>query len=103
MVSTHDDTPRNAAQIERMIALLPINFFVLATLFFALGVIALAPIARGVVAGYFYGPWPLALVHTFTLGWITASVMGVMYRYAPALTHGRIPFPRLAVVQFVLF
>lgn len=86
-----------------MIALLSINFFVLAVLFFATGVVALAPIARGVVAGYFYGPWPLALVHTFTLGWITASVMGVMYRYGPALTHGQIPFPRLAVAQFVLF
>lgn len=99
----HNDTPRRIARRERMIALLPINFFVLSALFFAAGVIALAPIARGVVAGYFYGPWPLALVHTFTLGWITASVMGVMYRYAPALTHGQIPFPRLAVAQFVLF
>jgi hypothetical protein len=86
-----------------MIALLPIDFFLLATFFFVVGVIALPSIARGVVADYFYGPWALALVHTFTLGWISASVMGVMYRYAPALTHGQIPFPRLAMVQFGLF
>lgn len=86
-----------------MVALLPINFFLLAALFFAAGVIALPLVARGVVEDYFYGPWALALVHTFTLGWITASVIGVMYRYAPALTHGQIPFPRLAVAQFWLF
>ncbi len=86
-----------------MVALLPINFFVLAALFFAAGVMALPLVVRGVVADYFYGPWALALVHAFTLGWITASVMGVMYRYAPALTHGQLPFPRLAVAQFGLF
>jgi hypothetical protein len=99
----HGDASRRMARRERRIALLPINFFILAVLFFAAGTIALVPISRGVVAGYFYGPWPLALVHTFTLGWITATVMGVMYRYAPALTHGQIPFPRLAIAQFVLF
>jgi len=99
----HNDTSRHAARIERVVALLPINFFLLAVLFFAVGVMALPLVARGVVAEYFYGSWALALVHTFTLGWITASVMGVMYRYAPALTHGRIPFPRLAVAQFGLF
>ena len=86
-----------------MVALLPINFFLLATFFFVVGVIALPLISRGIVADYFYGPWALALVHAFTLGWITASVMGVMYRYAPALTHGQIPFPRLAIAQFGLF
>ena len=98
-----NDTLGRAARIERTVALLPINFFLLAALFFAVGVVALPLVARGVVADYFYGPWALALVHTFTLGWITASLMGVMYRYAPALTHGQIPFPRLAVAQFWLF
>ena len=86
-----------------MVALLPIDFFVLAALFFAAGLMALPFVAREVVADYFYGPWALALVHAFTLGWITGSVMGVMYRYAPALTRSRIRFPRLAVAQFGLF
>lgn len=98
-----NDTPRRGARIERTVALLPINFFVLAALFFAVGVTALPLVARRIVTDYFYGPWALALVHTFSLGWITASVMGVMYRYAPALTHGQIPSPRLAVAQFGLF
>ncbi|MGH7914224.1 MAG: hypothetical protein ACREPW_06195, partial [Candidatus Binataceae bacterium] len=99
----NSDITRRSVRIERMVGLLPINFFVLAALFFAAGVTALPFVARGIVTGYFYGPWPLALVHMFTLGWITASVMGVMYRYAPALTHGQIRFPRLAMTQFGLF
>ena len=42
-------------------------------------------------------------MHTFTLGWITASIMGVMYRYVPALTRHPISYPRLAMWQFALF
>lgn len=86
-----------------MAALLPINFFIVAVVSFAVGVVAMPLVVRSVVTGYFYGPWQLALVHTFALGWVTASVMGVMYRYVPALTHRALPFPRLAVAQFALF
>lgn len=101
--SPHDYRMTAGGRLERLVALVPINFFILAALSFAAGVAALPVVMRGVVADYFYGPWQLALVHTFTLGWITASIMGVMYRYAPALTRGALPFPRLAVAQFVLF
>jgi len=80
----------------------PINFFVLGVLFFALG-LAAAPFAIGQAIEFFYQPWLLALVHSFTLGWVTATIMGVMYRYGPALTHSRIRFPRLAAAQFVLY
>jgi hypothetical protein len=92
-----------ASPIERTVALLPINFFILAVFSFAVGVAAMPLIVRRVVVDYFYGPWQLALVHTFALGWVTASIMGVMYRYVPALTRRALPFPRLAVAQFVLF
>ncbi|MFZ0888778.1 MAG: hypothetical protein WA005_10025 [Candidatus Binataceae bacterium] len=30
------------------------------------------------VVQFFYQPFPLALVHAFTLGWITATIMSVM-------------------------
>lgn len=93
----------SAGRIERMVALLPINFFFLAVLSFAAGVAAMPLVARMVAAEFFYGAWQLALVHTFALGWVTASIMGVMYRYVPALTRRTLPFPRLAVAQFVLF
>ncbi|MGH7934393.1 MAG: hypothetical protein ACREQN_14700, partial [Candidatus Binataceae bacterium] len=83
-------------------ARIPIDFLLVATLFFAGGVIA-APWVIGEAVGYFYQPHILALVHTFTLGWITAAIMGVMYRYVPALARRELPFPRLAFPQLVLF
>jgi hypothetical protein len=69
---------------------------------FGLGVVA-APWVVDDLVDFFYQPWPLALTHTFTLGWITAAMMGVMYRYVPALTKRPLRFPRLASLQLWLF
>jgi hypothetical protein len=80
----------------------PLNFFVLGILFFALGLMA-APFVIGEAIEFFYQPMLLALVHSFTLGWITATIMGVMYRFVPSLTHTRIRFPRLAALQLALY
>jgi len=63
---------------------------VVAVAFFALGVVTM-PFVVADVAAFFYQMMPLALVHTFTLGWITAAMMGVMYRYVPALTRHAVP------------
>jgi hypothetical protein len=81
---------------------LPIHFFTSAVIWFACGVVA-APFLVSQIVDFFYQPPILALVHTFTLGWITASIMGVMYRYVPALTRHPIAYPRLAIWQFALF
>jgi hypothetical protein len=81
---------------------LPIHFFTSAVIWFAGGVAA-APFLVGQIVDFFYQPPILALVHTFTLGWITASIMGVMYRYVPALTRHPIAYPRLAKWQLALF
>jgi cbb3-type cytochrome oxidase subunit 1 len=81
---------------------LPIHFFAVATAFFLLGVSAMPWITPDVIE-FFYQPLPLALVHAFTLGWITATIMGVMYRYVPALTRTPLRFPRLAYAQLILF
>lgn len=80
----------------------PIHFFTVAVAFFAVGVAAM-PFVIADVAGFFYQMAPLALVHTFTLGWITAAIMGVMYRYVPALTHHPVPYPRMALAQLALY
>ncbi len=80
----------------------PIHFFAVAVAFFAVGVAAM-PFVIADVASFFYQMRPLALVHTFTLGRITAAMMGVMYRYVPALTHHPVPYPRMALVQLVLY
>jgi hypothetical protein len=89
-------------RMEIRCARIPIDFFVVATLSFACG-IAAAPWVVAAVAGYFYQSSVLALVHTFALGWITAAIMGVMYRYVPALTHRTLPYPRLLLPQFALY
>ena len=81
---------------------LPIHFFITAMIFFACGVAA-APFLVSQVVDFFYQPPILALVHTFTLGWITAAIMGVMYRFVPSLTRHPIAFPRMAMWQLVLF
>ena len=73
-----------------------------AVAFFALGVVTM-PFVVADVAAFFYQMMPLALVHTFTLGWITAAMMGVMYRYVPALTRRPVPYPRIAYVQLGLY
>lgn len=71
-------------------------------IWFAFGVAAL-PFLIGQIVDFFYQPPILALVHTFTLGWITASIMGVMYRYVPALTRHPIAYPRVAIWQLTVF
>ncbi len=81
---------------------LPIHFFAFALFFFALGT-ASAPWATLKLADYFYQLPVLAWVHTFTLGWITSAMLGVMYRYVPAMTNHEIRFSRLATVQLVLY
>jgi hypothetical protein len=88
--------------MEIRCARIPIDFLVVATVSFACGIVAV-PWVVGAVAGYFYQPSVLALVHTFALGWITAAIMGVMYRYVPALTHGTLLYPRLLMPQLVLY
>ena len=85
-----------------MDAQIPVTFFAVGVVFFALGVSVL-PFAVSRIDQYFYQAIPLAVVHVFTLGWITAVIMGVMYRYVPALTRTALPSPRLAWIQLALY
>ena len=59
-----------------------------ASLAVAFAVVALDP--RG-VAGFFYHPRMLAIVHFVTLGWITASILGALYIVGPVALRTRIP------------
>ncbi len=81
---------------------IPVAFFVVSVIFFAVGVCAI-PFAAPYASGFFYQAIVIAVVHTFTLGWITAAIMGVMYRYVPALTRVPIRSPRLAYAQLAIF
>lgn len=90
------------ARLEIRAARVPVDFFVIATIYLAAGMLA-APWLTPRLLEYFYQPAILALTHTFTIGWITAAIMGVLYRYAPALAHRPLPYPRLLMPQLVLF
>ena len=83
-------------------ARLPIHFFISAVALFGLGVAAV-PWVVGDLAEFFYQPRILAVTHTFTLGWISSAIMGVMYRLVPAMTKRPLRFPRLARWQFGLY
>lgn len=101
----HDAEPpgKNAPSRDLIrIARLPMHFFISAVALFGLGVIAV-PWVIGDLLDFFYHPRILATTHTFTLGWITSAIMGVMYRLVPAMTKRPLPFPRLARWQFGLY
>ena len=96
-----DGRTSNEVYLKR-VGRVPTGFLILALCSFAVGVAA-APLVVGDIAEFFYQPMPLALVHAFTLGWITSGLMGLMYERVPALTRRSVPFPRLAMVQLLLF
>ncbi|MFN8543260.1 MAG: hypothetical protein U0807_03530 [Candidatus Binatia bacterium] len=87
---------------DRIAALLPPCFFGAAVLFFTVG-LALAPFVLPDLLAHFYQAHVLALTHTFTLGWLSMAMVGVLYRYVPAITKRHVPHPRLALVQYGTF
>lgn len=94
--------PHGATTRDATAALLPPCFFAPAVLAFATALVA-ARILLGELQFFFYQPRILALTHTLTLGWVSLTIQGVLYRYVPGLTKQAVPHPRLAVVQWVTF
>ena len=68
---------------------LPLLYLALAHLCLvcAFAAVALVPAA---VAGFYYHPRALAVVHLVTLGWITASILGALYMIVPMALGGRL-------------
>ena len=94
--------PHGSLTRDPTAALLPPCFFAMAVAAFALALVA-APFLLDEVAAFFYQPHVLALTHVLTLGWVSLTMQGVLYRYVPGLTKRPIPYPRLAVVQCASF
>ncbi|MCK6554228.1 hypothetical protein L6Q96_06525 [Candidatus Binatia bacterium] len=76
--------------------------FLLSAFSFVTGWVLVIAAAPDVVA-FFYQPRVIAIVHTFTLGWISLAMTGVLFQYVPALTKEPLLLPRLAPVQVALF
>jgi len=70
--------------------------------FFLLGWV-LAFIAAPDLVFFFYQPRVLAVVHAFTLGWISLTMIGVLYQFVPALTKQAVPFRAAAALPVALF
>ena len=96
------EAPQHLHDEIRGAAGISVGFFAVSTLSFACGVCVL-PFVVSRAAEFFYQAVPLAITHIFTLGWITAAIMGVMYRYVPALTRSRLRSRHLAWTQLGLY
>lgn len=67
--------------------------------------LVLALFASQDIQTFFYQPRVLAVTHSLTLGWISLTITGVLYRYVPALTKQPVRWPwlgRLQVIAFVI-
>lgn len=76
--------------------------FALSAVSFVIGWVLLV-IAAPDAESFFYQPRVLAITHTFTLGWISLTIMGVLYQFVPALTKRPIAWARAAPYQVGLF
>lgn len=81
--------------------LLPVLYFGIAHVAFALACLAVALDPRG-VSGFFYHSKMLAIVHLVTLGWITASILGSLYIVGPVALRVWIPAERFDYIACAL-
>jgi hypothetical protein len=81
---------------------LPLLYFGFAHLSFAsaLAVALLDPLG---LAGFFYHPRMVAVVHLVTLGWITGSILGAIYVVGPLALRMPLPAGRLDGAAFAAF
>ena len=57
----------------------------------------------GVLAGFFYQPATLAVVHLVTLGWITGSILGAVYMIGPIALRMQVRVRRADYAAFAFF
>lgn len=81
---------------------LPGEHFIAATLFLIVGAAALWRISPLLAAGAYPAAEVVAVVHLFTLGWITTSIMGALYQFLPVALGKAIAVEWLGHVTFVL-
>ena len=86
----------------RLPGLLPVLYFGLAHLALAVafGETALQPHK---VAGFFYHPRMIAVVHLVTLGWISASILGALHLVGPMALRTPMPARRLDYWAFAAY
>ncbi|MCL8208247.1 MAG: hypothetical protein K6V97_09285 [Actinomycetia bacterium] len=89
---------------ERAPALVvPLLFWVSAGLFGAFGALELARTAAAFLALALGAPGILVAVHSFTLGFLTMTMMGALYQFGPVVLGLRVVPPRRAAGQYALY
>jgi hypothetical protein len=103
VTAVDDLTPRlsTAPRTHLPPRLLPVLYFAVAHVAFALACLAVALDPRG-VSGFFYHSRMLAIVHLVTLGWITASILGSLYVVGPVALRVWIPATWFDYTAFAL-
>lgn len=81
---------------------LPGEHFIAALVFLLIGSFGLVRIAPALSAGAYPAPSVIGIVHLFTLGWLTTSIMGALYQFLPVALSQEIASERTAHVTFVL-
>jgi hypothetical protein len=77
--------------------------FAAATLYLLAGAIGLVWIAPELAAGNFLSPRVAGITHLFTLGWLTTTIFGALYRLLPVALGAPIRWPRVAHASFWTF
>lgn len=89
---------------ERAPALaVPLLFWVSAGLFGAFGAVVLALSAPSLLAAAVGAPTLLVAVHSFTLGFLTMTMMGALYQFGPVVLGLPAVSPRRAAGQFAVY
>ncbi len=81
---------------------LPGEHFTAAMTFLALGTLCLGYIAPELASGAFLAPHVAAVVHLFTLGFISTTIFGALYQFLPVAVGAPIRSQRLAHGTFAL-
>ena len=74
---------------------LPGLHFAAALAMFVCGTIGLAVEAPDLARGSFFAPEVIAVVHLFTLGWITTSIFGALCQFLPVAIGRGVRFPHV--------
>ena len=82
---------------------LPGEHFIAGMVFLLLGAFGLVHVAPALSAGAYPAPSVVGIIHLFTLGWLTTSIMGALYQFLPVALGQSIASERAAHVTFVLY
>ena len=87
---------------DRLSGLLPVLYlgFAHLSLAVALGEVALEPHR---LAGFFYHPRMIAVVHLVTLGWISGSILGALHLVGPMALRSPMPARKVDYLAFVAY